>query len=315
MSREQALALGLTARVIGRLVAQKHWRILGRGVYLVQPVEPSWRARAWAGVLLGGDRARVGGLAAGHLHGLVDAEPTQILVLTPADSRHRSRDGWMFRREESGVRQVRTVGSPPRITIEDTVLDLCDPRQDWSGESATHWVTRAIQRRLTTADRLLLAVRERRAVPQRRVLAGLLGDVADGAQSVLEVRYVRDVERAHGLPRGSRQNRRRAARIEGTRNAYRDVVYREFGLVVELDGRLGHVGEARVRDRRRDNVTTLRGERTLRYGWLDVTDEPCRTADQVAQGLRQGGWTSILTPAPAADCRGGPTRTVDTHSW
>jgi hypothetical protein len=41
----------------------------------------------------------------------------------------------------------------------------------------------------------------------RASLVGVLRDVAEGAYSVLERRYLRDVERAHGLPAGRRQVR------------------------------------------------------------------------------------------------------------
>lgn len=121
-----------------------------------------------------------------------------------------------------------------------------------------------------------------------------------------ELHYVRDVERAHGLPKGSRQSVRRAGRFESTVRAFRDVLYEEYGLVVELDGRTGHVDEGRLRDLRRDNVTTLRGERTLRYGWIDVTVEPCLTAYQVAGGLRLGGWDGA--PTRCGKCRNTPER-------
>jgi hypothetical protein len=129
----------------------------------------------------------------------------------------------------------------------------------------------------------------------RRLVEGLLADVAEGAQSPLELRYRNDVERAHGLPTGTRQAARRSGRLEATARSYRDVLYDDFGLVVELDGKAGHVDRGRLRDLRRDNVTTLRGERTLRYGWFDVTEEPCLSAFQVAAGLRLGGWTGLPT--------------------
>lgn len=298
VSREQALADGLTDRVILRLTRLGHWQAVCRGIYLTGTGPIGWLSQVWAGVLLGGDAARAGGLTAARLHGLYDDDPDQILILTPRQTRHRNRPPWVFRRENPGVRQRRSPGSPPRTTVEDTVLDLCDPRLDWADESPTHWVTRAVQRRLTTTRRLLTAAEARPQLPQRRLLRELLGDVGDGAETVLELRYLRDVERAHGLPRGHRQASRRAHPIEGTQRAHRDILYRDYGLVVELDGRLGHVAEGRLHDLRRDNITTLRGERTLRYGWLDVTDEPCWTARQVAEGLRQGGWTGLPTTCP-----------------
>lgn len=297
VSREQALGHGLPVASVTRLLASGRWRPLTRGIYHVGPVgsaEPTWRANAWAGVLMGGDRARLGGLAAARLHGLLDREPDDILVLIRNDARRLSRDGWTFRRERPGSRDPRSPGNPPRLPVEDTVLDLCDPRLESTGETPAHWVTRAVQRHLTTPPRLLAALQRRTAFPQRRLLTEMLGDVAVGAESPLELRYLRDVEQAHNLPRGERQSPRSTAGLETRSRAYRDVFYEEYALVVELDGRTGHVGEGRLRDLHRDNVTTLRGERSLRYGWRDVVDDGCLVARQVARALILGGWSGSL---------------------
>lgn len=290
----QAAAAGLGRHSLARLVRDGSWRRMAPGLVAVGPGTPEWPTLAWGGVLLGGPSSRLGGLAAAHLHGLTEHPPGRILVLAPRQTRHRSRPPWVFRREGSQVRD-RSVGSPPRTTVEDTVLDLCDAGPDLTGHSPVHWVTVAVQRRRTTAQRLRRALQRRSRCRERRLLEDLLGDVDLGSQSVLEMRYLRDVERAHGLPRGERQSARPAARIEGRSRAYRDVLYRAYGLIVELDGQLGHVGTGRLRDLRRDNISTLRGEQTLRYGWHDIVEEPCTAAAQVAGMLRRGGWTGTPT--------------------
>jgi hypothetical protein len=64
---------------------------------------------------------------------------------------------------------------------------------------------RAFYKRLTTEPALLGRLSLRPRHPARELLATVLGDVADGAESAMELRYLRDVERAHGLPRGRRQ--------------------------------------------------------------------------------------------------------------
>jgi very-short-patch-repair endonuclease len=148
-----------------------------------------------------------------------------------------------------------------------------------------HWVTQAVQTRRTTVVRLRRTLEARSRHSRRRFLEELLADVAEGVESPLELRYLRDVERAHGLPQGVRQH------VSRSRDR-RDVVYREYGLVVELDGRLGHEGLGRFRDMRRDNRATVDGESTLRYGSVDVTWEPCLVARQVAEVLVLRGWRS-----------------------
>jgi hypothetical protein len=50
--------------------------------------------------------------------------------------------------------------------------------------------------------------------------------------SALEFRYLRDVERGHGLPTAQRQ----AQAAQNGRLIYRDALYRKYGVAVELDG-------------------------------------------------------------------------------
>ena len=105
---------------------------------------------------------------------------------------------------------------------------------------------------------------------------------------MLELRYARQVERAHRLPRGCRQRRRGSW--------YDDVAYTAFGVMVELDGRAAHAGERMFRDHRRDNAAVLSGAKVLRYGFADVTRRPCVIAGEVAAVLLAGGWSGRPRP-------------------
>ncbi len=71
---------------------------------------------------------------------------------------------------------------------------------------------------------------------------------------------------------------------------YRDVLYDEYSVVVELDGNVAHQGDQRWHDIRRDNASATEGVITLRYGYRDVTVTPCLVAAQVARVLRAQGW-------------------------
>lgn len=103
---------------------------------------------------------------------------------------------------------------------------------------------------------------------------------------------MRGVERPHGLPRATRQALSKA----GARTRYLDNLYREFGVAVELDGQAAHPAETRWRDIHRDNASAAAGIVTLRYGWADVTINPCRVAAEIAHALRQRGWTALPLP-------------------
>ncbi len=155
------------------------------------------------------------------------------------------------------------------------------------------WVTRAFARDLTDETRLAAAMQARGRLRWRADLRELIAASAGGDHSVLEFRYHRDVERAHGLPESRRQVAFRTA--SGTQGR-RDRVYQEYTLVVELDGRLAHPIENQWQDKRRDNAAAASGQQTLRYGWTDVTRQPCATAAEVAQVLRRRGWSGRPRP-------------------
>lgn len=287
----QALSAGLSKTVISRLVADGRWGRLDRGIYLVPDVPVSWLGRVWAGVLLGGDGARAGGTAAAVLNGLDAGEPLPIEVLVPFGRRRAPREWVVFVQERDQVRARSTRAEPPRTRVEDTVLDRCVPAAD--GE-VVELITKAVQRRLTTCTALQVAL-DRRRLANRRLIQSVLDDVASGVHSGLEHTYLHEVERAHGLARGGRQ------RARPNRTGFLDVLYEEYALVVELDGRVGHVGEGRWRDRRRDNVHTRAGLRTLRFGWHEVTHEPCAVALEVAEVLIGLGWPGY--PGRCPRCR------------
>jgi hypothetical protein len=103
---------------------------------------------------------------------------------------------------------------------------------------------------------------------------------------MLEHEYLVRVERAHGLPAAMRN----VAEPTPGGTVYRDLKYKGFRVLVELDGEEFHPGEFRFRDRMRDNGMSESGQVTLRYGWREVTTSPCHIAAQVAGLLRDGGW-------------------------
>jgi very-short-patch-repair endonuclease len=156
-------------------------------------------------------------------------------------------------------------------------------------DDACGWLTRACGRRLTTEPRLRAAMAARSKLRWRDSLAQVLTATADGVHTVLEYRYYRDVEQAHRLPQAIRQDRV----TRGRRTQYRDAFYQHCRVVVELDGQMAHPSEARWRDIYRDNAAAADGSVTLRYGWLDITSHPCRTAGELAKVLAQRGWTGL----------------------
>ncbi|WP_394276665.1 type IV toxin-antitoxin system AbiEi family antitoxin domain-containing protein [Luteococcus sp.] len=272
LTRQQALGCGLPRKQLLRLVDQGQWRRLAPGIYLTHHAQADLRALGWGGVLLGGEGSQVAGRAALALAG-VAGEPPVVEILLPEHVRRANQQVWQFRRT---LHLPRPRGNPPRSPIEEAVLDACAAEPVAAEELVTAASRAGMSRRA-----LRRALGRRTRFPQRIVLEDLLAESQEGLESPLEVRYLRDVERAHQLPAGIRQ-----VDGEGQR---RDVVY-ELGLVVELDGRLGHEGTGAFRDMAKDNAAALRGLHHLRFGWTDCAHRPCATARQVTEVLWRLGW-------------------------
>jgi hypothetical protein len=178
------------------------------------------------------------------------------------------------------------------------VLDATDQT---SGEGeVVDLVLRAVSSRRTTAERLRRALGNRPRHRHRGLLSELLGEVDEGVQSPLERRYRSGVERAHGLPRGQRNAPERGTgRTGATRSRYRDIRYRRWHVVVELDGQEGHPAWLLRRDRARDNSAALDGDRVLVYGWHETVAQRCHVAVEVTRMLWAQGWRG--TPRPCGD--------------
>jgi very-short-patch-repair endonuclease len=134
---------------------------------------------------------------------------------------------------------------------------------------------------------------QRATLRHRALLLEVLADVEAGATTPLEQRALRRVFGAHGL--GVRLQYR-----PGGGNRIVDAAIVEFGILIELDGRVGHVEEGAFRDRVRDNAHVLDGWITLRFGWFDIIADPCAVAAQIAALMRQRGWSGALRRCP--DC-------------
>jgi very-short-patch-repair endonuclease len=143
-----------------------------------------------------------------------------------------------------------------------------------------------------TAARLRAALDSRPRVRWRADLEIVLAEIGSGAHSLLEHRYIRDVERPHGLPRATRQARTGS----GRRSRFVDNLYEDARLAIELDGQVAHAIEERWADMHRDNVHAEAGILTLRYNWADVTGRACAVARQVGEVLQQRGSPVTLRP-------------------
>jgi hypothetical protein len=182
--------------------------------------------------------------------------------------------------------------SPSCTRVEDTVLDLIEASGDF--EEAYDWICRAIGRRRTTAARIRETMAARPRMRWRADLELALGDAGE-VLSVLERRYVRGVERPHGLPSARRQ-----ARVwHGTGNRYLDNLYADYRACVEIDGAAAHPADEQWRDKDRDRWNSVHEKiDTIRIGVLGLRtrETQCATAAEITT------WLSGRGPATGRPC-------------
>jgi hypothetical protein len=214
VDRNQALQSGFSRWQIEHRLESGAWQRIYPGVYATFSGVMSREARLWAAVLRAGPGAMLSHETAAELHGIID-EPmgSSIHLTVPVTRRpaqHRPARGIVIHR--SGQSQQHFLGpfNLPRTRIEDTVLDLVAASPTF--DRAYGWIARAVSRKLVTVGMLRAAVTSRRRIRWRDWLNDALEDVRDGAYSSLERRYIRDVERAHKLPRSQHQAGRQAGR-------------------------------------------------------------------------------------------------------
>ena len=272
LTRTDLLNGGLSRHSVDRLT--RSWQRLASGIYALHP--PTWHTYLNAGLLLGGPGAAASHQTAAALHGLIDERDLPVRLLVP-DERTRGSTSWVRLHRAGNVdRRVLHGLDPPRVGLDDTVVDIA---AESDVTDAIAILTKAVQSRRTTADRLLPVVRSRTRIRNRRLIEAALDDAVRGVHSALEAGQIRRVERAHGLPPALRQ-----FPVPETGRCV-DGAYPDHRLLLEFDGLRYHDHAA---DQARDNLHTAYKYGTMRLGWVDVFVRQCQAALLIAIALGFG---------------------------
>jgi hypothetical protein len=180
---------------------------------------------------------------------------------------------------------------PPEVLIRSGLpvtnleLSLVDAWPLAAGDTQRAPLLEAIRRRWTTADRMLAALNAGpHRLPGRAGLRMLLGKVATGCRSELELWGYDQIFTGPGMPPLERQV---PVHIDGSTN-YLDILHRPTGTNFELDGTKWHDGTSqRERDIQRDAALATLGIHAIRYGHDRLTLEPEAVRQQVLAILKR----------------------------
>jgi hypothetical protein len=298
IARWQATSAGMTRVAVDSLLRQGRWRPLYHGIYAAFTGPPPRECLLWAAVLRAGSGAVLSHYSAAELDGLTDRSSKTVHVTIG----HSRRVRFLGDRPSALALPItihRTnridlirhpARTPPRTRTEHTILDLT--QLSASFDEAFSWLCKGCGRRLVTPQKIHAAASAHAGLRWRDEILGALPLIASGVHSNLELSYVRDVEQAHGLPTAQRQPRV-VLTSRHPRTIYLDNEYQPFGVVVELDGRAGHLVEDRWRDIHRDNSNARAGKVTLRFSYADVTQRTCQVAADVCGTLQSRGWDGV----------------------
>ena len=303
VANPQTRQVGIPRKAVRHRLGSGEWRRMHRGVYATFTGEAPREAKLWAAVKRAGESAMLSHETAAEVHGLAD-EPSREIHVTVPHSRRPAQNGpvrgMVIHRSDQSLPQRLPPWQLPRTRIEDTVLDLVAAAGTF--DEAYGWISQALSQQLVTVGMLRATLDARKRMRWRVWLTEALADAEEGAYFPLERRYVRDVERAHRLPKARRQARRTIA----GRAHRKDVWYEPYGVCVELDGTAYHGHEQVWRDKRRDNVNlSVDDIRTYRFGLVDVTERACDSAAMVAASLRRKGWQGQARACGKPGCRVG----------
>jgi len=267
VTRAELLDAGVSRREIAHRLRTGVLIVEFRGVYRVGHRAPSVEARYMAAVKACGPGARLSGLAAAHLFGLVQGAAPAPEVTAPTERRvtgvktHRSRN--MDPRDATKWRGIPVTTVPRTLVDLSSVLSLDALARAFHEAGVRHRTTpvqvEAALERCPTA---------RRAGNLRRVVHG---DV-HVTLSTLERRFL-ELLREDDLPLPV-TNRPAGGRLVDCRWPARR-------LTVELDGYRYHSSRhAWEQDRRREREAHARGDQHRRYTYADVLGQP---AEMIAE--------------------------------
>ncbi len=283
VTREQALALGMSSRQLVRRLERGRWQLVRRGVYAGGWVPPSWEQAVLAVVLAVRPPCAASHRTAARLWGLPVPQDGHLHVRTPG-TRRVALEGVVHHRADPYVADDVTVHR--RIPVTTVARTLVDCAPALPGERLPALVDDALRRGVLRLDELAGCLDRLDPRGRRRVmgLRELLADRLPGHRPVANdwERWLRRVLCEAGLPTPVHQH----PVDVGGRRRYLDLAYPADRVGIEFDGFAEH-GLLRSTfddDRARDNDLRLAGWLVLHF---TSRSTPVDIVRSVTRALRQ----------------------------
>jgi very-short-patch-repair endonuclease len=241
-------------------------------LYATPAAALDWRVRVEAAV-----RSRAGVASHATALALWELVPPggPVHVSVQAGRGSRPAPGVVVHRSQDLRDPLRRVDGLPVTCVERAIVDTWGRPAPLRRELVRAAAITAVRQRLCTPRDLAFEVARRPQLPARAELSRLVGLLADGCRSELEIWGCLHVLRAPGMPDFVLQRR---VEVRG-QVFFLDAADEEAMLAVELDGAAWH-GSPRQRERdiRRDGLLATVGWQTLRFSYARMTDAPdsCR---------------------------------------
>lgn len=282
VSRRDVYDLGITRWEVQAHVRAGRWQRLSDQAIALHTGPVLADGMHWAAVFQGGPRAHLDGASALVASGLQRFEVDRIRVSVPRGAqvrRTRHFDVRQTRRWDAGL--VAPTGVPRTLPATAAVRGALWAASD---RQATLLLTMTVQQGLATADQLSVEALRIRRDRRRSLVHAVVIELAGGATSLGEIDLARECRRRR-IPEPTRQT---VVRLRGHR--YRlDVVWEEWGVVVEVDGIQHAWAENVVADALRHNAVTLHHLRVLRLPLLGLRAAPDEFFGQIREALVAAG--------------------------
>ncbi len=279
--------LDVTRHELQRWVADGRLDRIGPRVWRLVGSPPTLEQRLMAGLLSLGPNAMVSHEAAARLHGFDRTPPDRIEFLVPHANRNSRLAETVHCSHHVRPIDAVTVDGFRVTSATRTILDLANIQVHPDRLRAA--IDSAIRLQLSAPAVIAKRMSEirRRGRTGVRLLDELIFDT--GGHTMLERNFLRLMREA-GLPRPVPQvvfkdDQRTIARV--------DFLYREWSIVVEVSGQLGHSSSTeRARDAQRRNELQDLCLRVYEFTWEDVTERGKSVQSQMRSRLKAAGWPS-----------------------